>query len=214
MRNIIIFIVIILLAILFFIIGRTLINSTISIADWQPYISTWFKRFLKSLKTVLDYIWNKILKPFGNALIKALGALAKWADTANKKNQIALNNQMALNLQLSLLKDMLYLLSKYPMPQYCALDLTMPPCITYLGNKQYNICFFLQVPQQLQPLIMRQTIPTAFNQALATEKQILWQTHGQSALSYFPGLFRIRALVRVDQTLGMITTVDFIIGVF
>ena len=214
MRNIIIFIVIILLAILFFIIGRTLINSTISIADWQPYISTWFKRFLKSLKTVLDYIWNKILKPFGNALIKALGALAKWADTANKKNQIALNNQMALNLQLSLLKDMLYLLSKYPMPQYCALDLTMPPCITYLSNKQYNICFFLQVPQQLQPLIMRQTIPTAFNQALATEKQILWQTHGQSALSYFPGLFRIRALVRVDQTLGMITTVDFIIGVF
>ena len=210
----IIIISIILLAMLFFIIGRMFISSTISITDWEPYISTWFKRFLKSLKTVLDYIGNKILKPFGNALIKALGALAKWADTESKKNQIALSNQKALNLQPSLLNAMLYLLSYYPMPQYCALNLTMPISIRYIGNRQYDIRFFLQVPQQLQPLIMKQTIPAAFIQALVTEKQILWQTHGQSALSYCPGLFCIRALVRVDQPHGMITTVDFIIEVF
>ena len=189
------------------------ISSTISITDLEPYISTWFKRFLKSLKTVLDFIWNKILKPFGKALIAALGAITKWATAASKKNQLASANQMALSLQPSLLSGVRYLLSKYPMPQYCALDLTMPTSIMYIGNRQYDISFFLQVPQQLQPLIMRQTIPAAFNQALLTEKQILWQTHGQSALSYCPGLFQIRALVRVYQLPGVTTNVNFIIAV-
>ena len=85
--------------------------------------------------------------------------------------------------------------------------------LAVLPNRQYDISFFLQVPQQLQPLIMRQTIPAAFNQALVTEKQILRQTHGQSALSYCPGLFRIRALVRVYQLPGVTTNINFIIAV-
>ena len=209
----IVFIVIILLVMLFLIIGRMLINSTIFITDWEPHLSTWFKRFLRSLRNVLSYIWHKILKPFGKALIGAISAITKWANTASKKNQIALNNQKALSLQPSLLNGAWYLLSKYPMPQYCALDLTMPTSIMYIGNRQYDISFFLQVPQQLQPLIMRQTIAAAFNQALVTEKQILRQTHGQSALSYCPGLFRIRALVRVYQLPGVTTNINFIIAV-
>ena len=196
---------------LFFIIGRMFISSTISITDWEPYISKWFKRFLRSLKTVLDYIWNKILKPFGKALIGALGAITKWATAAWEKKQREKKIQEALDFIPILSDDLLDFFTQYPLPPDATPDLSMRLKIIYLGGNRYLIILFLKEPHMLLPITIGRDICDVFNRNLEEIKKRLSRIYGPNAPYMFPGIYRIRIAIKASQ--HDLTTVEITIEV-
>ena len=199
MNNIIYFVAIIMFAILFFIIGRMFISSTISITDLEPYISTWFRRFLKSLRTALSYVWNKILKPFWKALIAALDAITKWATAAWEKKQEEKQKQKALDLIPALADDLLDFFEYYPLPPDATPDLSIGIRIIYLGGNKYLIILFLKVAHQLLPITIGRDICTVFNQNLAVIKSRLLQKYGPNAPNMFPEIFKIKGAIKAAQ---------------
>ena len=190
---------IVLLAILFFIIGRMLINSTIFITEWEPYISTWFRRFLRSLRTVLSYIWNKILKPFGKALIAALGAITKWVTAAWEKKQREKKIQEALEFIPILSDNLLDFFEGYPLPPDATPNLGMRLKIIYLGGNRYLIILFLKEPHILLPITIGRDICDVFNRNLEEIKKLLSRIYGPNAPYMFPGIYRIRIAIKASQ---------------
>lgn len=150
-----------------------------------------------------------------NTIFKKAGdCLDKWYKNEDAKwraRQAQARTQAAVNLIPHLGYGLMDFFNSFPLPPDAALDLTVSPMIEYLGNNQYRVRFFLKDPHDISPVTLRRDIPDVFNRNLRIAGSQLSQIYGPAAASMYPGLARIRRLIRAEQLDP--TTVDLIIEV-
>ena len=151
------------------------------------------------------------IKDFFNPVCDAAKRHYQKADAEWRASQEQARTQAAVDLIPNLGYGLMDFLKNYPLPQDADVDLSVFPAIVYLGNNQYRVRFFLKEPHDISPVTLRRNIPDIFNRNLQIAGSQLSQICGPDAASMYPGLARIRRLIRAEQLDP--TTVDLIIEV-
>ena len=151
------------------------------------------------------------IKDFFNPVCDAAKRHYQKADAEWRASQAQARTQAAVDLSPHLGYGLMDFFNSFPLPPDAAVDLTVSPMIEYLGNNQYRVRFFLKDPHDISQVTLRRDIPSVFNRNLRIAGSQLSQIYGPDAASMYPGLARIRRLIRAEQLDP--TTVDLIIEV-